>query len=145
MLDVLADPSFYRDLELPDVELRDVVAHDDDGNRGSVVLRYEYVGQLDPIVVRMLGGRRLTWLQTLAVDRQTATGRLDFAVETSPERLRGVVDFDFVADGAETLRRLEGEVKVNVPLIGGQAERRLVPGVLRRLDVEAEHVADRLA
>ncbi len=145
MLDLLVDPSFYRDLELADVELRDVVAHDDDGNRASVVLRYEYVGQLDPIVVRMLGGRRLTWLQTLTVDRGTAAGRLDFAVETSPDRLRGVADFDFVDDGAETVRRLEGEVKVNVPLIGGQAERRLVPGVLRRLDAEAQHLTARLA
>jgi hypothetical protein len=146
VLDLVVDPSFYRDLELPDLELRDVVGQEDEGSRASIVLRYEYVGQLDPIVYRVLGTRPLTWLQTVAVDRADVTGELDIAIEASSSRLDGRVAFTFAADhDAGCLRQLDGEVRVNVPFLGGQAERRIVPGFLRRLDIEAEYLARRLA
>lgn len=121
-----------------------MVDHDDDGRVATIALRYQYVGHLDPIVYRVLGTRTLTWVQTLVLDRTDRAGRLDVAVEATPPRLRGAVVFAFTDDDG-TLRRSEGEVTVNVPLVGGQAERRIVPGFLRRLDIEAEYLARRLA
>ncbi len=61
--DVLVDPAFHRGLQLPDLRLLDVVDHQDDGDDALLSLRYEYVGHLDPVVRRLLGDRRLTWLQ----------------------------------------------------------------------------------
>lgn len=121
-----------------------MVDHDDDGTRASVVLRYEYVGHLEPIVYRVLGTRELTWLQTLVLDRAGRAGHLDVALEATPPRLTAGVDFTFGDEDGGTLRRLEGDVRVKVPVVGGQAERRIVPGFLRRLDIEAEHLTTRL-
>ena len=39
---------------------------------------------------------------------------------------------------------IAGDFRVRVPLIGGTAERRIVPGIMRRLDVEAEALRARV-
>jgi len=42
------------------------------------------------------------------------------------------------------VRRLDGELVVAVPGIGRMAERRIVPGVAARLDIEARAVEDQV-
>ena len=142
--DVLVDPAFHREVELPDLRLLDVVDHRDDGDDALLSLRYEYVGQLDPVVRRLLGDRQLTWVQELAVDRMSGAGRLTFSVEGSPGRLHGVAYFTLRPDGEQTVWRLDGEVRVRVPLVGGSAERRVLAGFRARLDREARHMGERL-
>ena len=144
VIGILADPSFHTELEIPDLELVGVVEHDDDGVEATIVLRYEFVGHLDPMVQRLLGGRRLTWLQELVVDRAGRSGRLRFALETNRERLRGDATFTFLEHDGGTVRRLDGDVTVSVPFVGAKAERRIVDGFLRRLDLEAGFLTDRL-
>ncbi len=51
---------------------------------------------------------------------------------------------DRVAAGTSTIRRLDGELVVALPVVGATAERRIVPGVLQRLGVEAVAVRRRL-
>jgi hypothetical protein len=140
---LLVDPAFHLDLQLPDLAQPEVIDHRDD-DQPLIVLRYEFVGHLDGMARRMLGGRRLTWLQELRMDRATRAGRLTFAAEANPDRLRGAADFSLTPENDEIVRRLYGEVVVDVPLVAGMAERRIVPGVLRRLDIEAQSLADRL-
>jgi hypothetical protein len=137
--DCLTDPEFHRHLELPDLSLPEVLYDGTDGGKTTVRLRYEYVGQLDPIAKRLLGGRRLTWLQALELDTTTYAGRLSFAAEAEPKQLNGWARFRLEPDGDAdgTVRQLDGELVVKVPLVGSMAERRIVPGLLRRLDVEA--------
>jgi hypothetical protein len=141
---VLVDPAFHLALRLPDLTAPEVLDHRSEGSQVLLRLRYEFVGQLDAIGRRLLGGRRLRWLQELHVDRSARTGRLTFAAEGAPERLHGAATFTLAPDGDETVRRLEGELVVDVPLVGGMAERRIVPGLLRRLDIEAQALDDRL-
>jgi Protein of unknown function (DUF2505) len=107
-------------------------------------LRYDFVGHLDPLARRLLGGRRLTWLQELRLDRATGGGRLTFAAEADPRRLHGRADVVTEPDDAGTRRTLDGELVVDVPIVGGNAERRIVPGLLRRLDIEAAALDQRL-
>ncbi len=174
---VLSDPEFYRELELPDLRLLEVravqITDPDRRTRPGgqpvessedkrLVLRYEFMGGLDPVALRLLGGERLTWSQELRLFGSSG-GRLEFAAEANPRALHGRADFVFEGvgsvfeSGAEraegpgmaavvdtTLRRLEGELVVALPVIGGMAERRIVPGVLARLDVEAGAVRRRL-
>ena len=140
---VLTDPGFHLDLQLPDLRLLDVVDHRDDAGEARLLLRYEFVGHLDPVVKRLLGTRPLTWLQDLTVDRAGHGGRLTFALETDPQRLHGTASFVFATEGQGTVRRLEGTIKVSVPLIAATAERRIVAGFLHRLDIEAGQLAHR--
>ncbi len=141
---LLVDPSFHEDLELPDLALVGVVDHVDDGTHAELALRYEYVGRVDPVVQRLVGSRRPMWVQGLVLDRATGVGRLSFAAAGQDDLLKAGADFTLRTDGGETVWELEGEVKVRVPLIGRAAERRLVDGVLDRLTIQAEELAERL-
>ena len=44
-------------------------------------LRYEFTGHLDPVVRKLLGNRKLTWIQDLHFDLAMLRGRLTFAAE----------------------------------------------------------------
>jgi hypothetical protein len=142
---VLVDPAFHRQLELPDLELLEVVDSHTDGNQSVLRLRYDFVGHLDPMARRLLGpGRRLTWVQDLRLDRASGAGRLSFEADADPRRLHGAADVVLAPDDGGTVRRLDGDLVVAVPLIGTTAERRIVPGLLRRLDIEAAALDERL-
>lgn len=141
---LLVDPDFHRQLDLPDVELVDVDDSHSDGDQCHLLLRYRFVGDLDPIVRQLLSGRALTWRQELRLDRADGTGRLSFQADASPKRLHGAADLTIEGRDGGALRRLDGQLVAKVPLIGGRAERDIVSGLLRRLDVEAEALDARL-
>jgi hypothetical protein len=141
---LLVDPEFHRRLELPDLHLLEVLDGDADGDESQLRLRYDFVGHLDPLASRLLAGRRLTWVQDLRLDRSRGVGRLSFEAEAAPDRLHGAADMMLESVDGGTVRRLDGELVVAVPLIGGRAEGRIVPGLLRRLDLEAAALAERL-
>lgn len=135
---LLADPAFYLGVTLPDLSKPEVLAEGRDGGGTTLRLRYEFTGSLDPIARRLLGSGRLRWVQEMRIDRSAGSGALRFEAERDPRRLRGTADFVLTEVGGGTLRRLGGELVVAVPGIGRMAERRVVPGILRRLDIEAE-------
>ncbi len=141
---VLTDPAFYATLELPDLNLPEVVEHDDGAEGARIVLRYEWTGHLDPMAARLLGGDRLRWTQEVLVGPD-GTGALRFRAEANPDMLHGDASFRLAPEGASgSVRTLQGDLVVGIPVIGAMAERRIVPGVVARLDVEAEAVNRRL-
>jgi hypothetical protein len=142
---LLGDPGFYRDLVLPDVGTPTVLDHRTDGPRSRLSLRYEFTGDLNLVAHRLLGSRRLAWIQDMEVDTAADSGALRFRAEADPRRLYGSADFVLLAVGNGTVRRMAGELVVAVPLIGPRAERQIQPGLLRRLDIEAETLDRRLA
>ncbi len=145
---ILCDPAFHLALDLPDLSRPEVVAESAAGTERVLKLRYTFVGHLDPIARRILAGRSLTWIQELRLDAGTGVGKLSFSAEAEPDRLYGSADVALSAeppDGARTRRRIAGEFFVKVPLVGGTAERRIVPGLVSRLDVEAAGLSRLLA
>jgi Protein of unknown function (DUF2505) len=138
----LTDPAFHRDLQLPDMKLLDVDAQADQAET-VLRLRYDFVGHLDPLARRLLGNRRLTWVQELRLGRDGA-GRLTFEAEADPSRLHGRADVTLKPDDGGTRRTVDGDLVVAVPVVGGSAERRIVPGLLRRLDIEADALDRRI-
>lgn len=141
----LADPAFHLALVLPDLAEPELIAQHADGNEVTLRLRYEYVGQLDKTARRLLGGRRLTWVQEITVDPGTASGSLTMEAEANPRLLHGQADFRIVPDAEGARRSLDGTLTVAVPGLGSMAERRIVPGVLQRLDIEAAALDKQLA
>jgi hypothetical protein len=142
---VMCDPSFHTTLELPDLSRPEVAEQGADGSVTWLRLRYEFVGNIDSMAKKVIGGRTLTWVQEFRIDHAARTGTLTFQADADPKRLHGSADITFEeTDDARTRRRIAGELVVRVPLIGGTAERKIVPGVIRRLDVEAEALERRL-
>jgi hypothetical protein len=143
---ILTDAAFHARLDLPDLSRPEIEAHSATGSERTLKLRYEFVGSLDPIARRLLAGRRLTWIQTLVLDTRTGFGTLAFAAEAEPSRLYGNASIRLEEiDSGRTCRRIDGDFFVKFPLVGGTAERRIVPGLVRRLDIEAEAVAAALS
>jgi hypothetical protein len=145
--DVLCDPAFQTQLDLPDLSRPEVVASSVDGTTRLLRLRYEYIGQLDPIAKKVIGGRTLTWIQELRLDTATYTGTLSFSAEEDASRVNGEAEVAITAvDGdVRSRRRIAGDLHIRVPLIGSTAERKIVPGLVRRLDVEADALANELS
>ncbi len=141
---LLADPAFYLALTLPDLGQPEILEHGQDGTVASLRLRYEFVGSIDPIARRLIGSDRMSWIQEVRIDRSAGSGALHFEAEKSPKQLHGGATFILTQAAGGCVRRLEGELVVAVPGIGRMAERRIVPGVVRRLDIEARAVNDQL-
>ena len=141
---LLVDSAFYLDLALPDLSRPEVVEQRADGNEAMLRLRYEFVGSIDPIAQRLLGSSRLAWVQEVRVDKSSGTGALRFEAEKDPKRLHGAADFVLSEADGGTLRSIDGELVVAVPGIGRMAERRIVPGLLRRMDIEAQALDEAL-
>jgi hypothetical protein len=141
---LLADPAFYLGLALPDLGQPEILEKRQDRTEMVIRLRYEYEGSLDPIALRLLGASQLRWIQEVRVDLPATSGSLRFEAEKDPRRLHGAANFVLTAAAGGSVRRLDGDLVVAVPGIGRMAERRIVPGVLHRLDVEAQAIEDRL-
>ncbi len=143
---IMSDPAFQTRLDLPDLARPDVVAHEVDGASHRLTLRYAYIGQLDPIAQRIVGGRKLTWVQDLRVDVSTGMGTLGFSADGVGGRADGAATVRIVASGDMSCRRvISGEFRIKIPLVGAKAEKAIVPGLARRLDVEADAVTAELA
>jgi uncharacterized protein DUF2505 len=141
---VLGDTEFHRALTLPDLAPPEVLVAEDDGAEIRLALRYAYTGSVDPMVKRFIGLGDLTWRQELDLDRTTGRGALRFAADADPRKLHGEATLVFEPVDGGCCRQVDGELKVSIPVVGGMAERAIVPGILERLDLEAAALAKRL-
>ena len=141
---LMVDPEFEGAVQLPDLSPPEVVEHGTDGDATVLKLRYQYVGQLDPIAKRLTAGRQLALVQTVRIDPDTGLGTLTIDAEADPGRLRGDARITLSANVDACVRALDGDFVVKVPVIGGTLERKLLPGILARLDVEADALAEHL-
>ncbi len=134
----MGDPAFYAELRLPDVEPPELVSREADGERVDVHVRFTYTGKLDPIARRIVGHDHVSWVQQLQIDPSTASAALQVvpAVGMVPVTCTGTFTLRDEGDGC--VRTLDGDLRIKVPIIGSRAEKSLAPGILRRLDIEAE-------
>jgi hypothetical protein len=138
---ILCDPAFHQGLELPDVSAPEVVEHSTSGASCVCKLRYEFTGHLDPIAQKVVAGRKLEWNQDLKLDCETGRGTLGFSASVDPKRLNGEATIALdPLDGTRTRLTIAGDLRVRIPLLGGRAEKAIVPGVVRRLEVEVDGI-----
>jgi hypothetical protein len=135
-----SDPELYIDLQLPDLSQPEVLGQWSEENSSHLQLRYTFVGQIDSIARSLLGKDQLQWLQEVEVDAMARSGRLTFTSEDDAHRLHGEAEIVFRSDDEGTMRLIDGDLVVAVPFLGPAAERKIVPGLLRRLDIEAQAI-----
>jgi hypothetical protein len=140
--EIMSDASFQTGLDLPDLSRPEVIGAEADGDQRLLKLRYEYIGQLDSIAQKVVGGRTLTWVQELRIDVERGGGTLAFSADGDAGRVHGTATVTITATGdASCHRHIAGDFRIRIPGIGGTAERKIVPGLVRRLGVEADAVA----
>ena len=138
---MLFDPAFHHQHQLPDLAIPEVVDASSSGSKHALRLRYEYLGHLDPIAKKVIGGRKLTWLQDMTFDTATGSGSITFRPRPIPAACTVTPRSTLTARGDASHLHIEGDLHVRVPLIGGRAENAIVPGVVRRFDVMADALA----
>jgi hypothetical protein len=142
----MGDPDFYTTLQLPDLEPPELLVRTVHGERVDIHLRFTYTGRLDPIARRIVGHDHVSWVQRLVIDQTAQSATLSVAPEVGvvPVACAGTFTLHS-ADGRHCLRTLDADLRVKVPVIGGRAEKSLAPGILRRLELEAEGLDQYLA
>ncbi len=149
---LILDPSLYQRLErtLPGFQRIELLASDEAD--GVLCRRVRYTPRAHDRVPGFGRGiitpEMLIWVEESRFDR--ARHRIDYVVEPNlPERWRDRFDsrgsFTFREEAGGIVRRIDGEVTVRVPLVGGLAERVLVQEVRAGFDAEAAILAGWLA
>jgi hypothetical protein len=144
-VDILAamlDADLYANLQFPDLSQTEVLGRTSDGSRSSLRLRLEFIGRLDPLARRLIGSDQLSWVQEIEADTSTGTGRLTFASEDASRRLHGQADITFHLEHDGTSRQIDGELVVAVPFVAAAVEGRIIAGLLRNMDLEAQAIRE---
>lgn len=135
------DPGYLQSLgELGKVGAPEVLDQERDGDVVRQRVRYRFTGDLSPAVTSVLDREKFTWIDEHTYDLAKAEATFRIVPEHYADRLRcgGTERFHRIAEG--TNRRVEAELKVKWPLVGGLVERAIVSGLKEHLAQEAELV-----
>lgn len=142
-----ASPAFYENRPTrDDIAVREVVRHEDTGIQAVVEVRFAFTGSVSAAVRAVVDPARLSWVTRTVVipaesraswqvlpdhyeDRLTASGSYRFTAG-SPGRAGGTPLH------ASTVVRVEGELRVHVPIVGRSVERTLVTDLRRYIEDE---------
>jgi hypothetical protein len=103
-----------------------------------VRVRYAFTGDLAPAARRVLDPDKLTWVVESTVDRATKTTAFRMLPDHYADRLACAGSYTLVADGtAQTIQHMEGDLRVNYPIVGRLAERGILLGLKEHIAEEA--------
>ena len=146
LVEWFTDPDFYPTLAgLPQISTPEVVRHSVTGDRVELALHQRYTGDLPSAAQAVLDPSRLTWVEELVFDLMAGTATTRLVPDHYPDRLTCQGRYRFETAGTGSIRRLEGDLKVRAPLVGGRVERALVEGLQRHAEGEQDLIVRRLA
>jgi Protein of unknown function (DUF2505) len=128
--------------KLPDIGAPVVASQDRSGTSIRQLLRYCFHGSLPSAVTRFISPSKLSWIEDSTID--TAANRATFTMTPVhyQQFFRCSGGWSLVAievtGNPQTLRRIEGDLKVTspIPFLGGEIERAIVSGLKERLALE---------
>jgi uncharacterized protein DUF2505 len=137
-------PAFYEGRSTGgDVTVLGVVGHEDHGDRVVLEVQFAFVGSVSGAVRRVIDPAKMTWITRTELFVSEARSRWVVLPDHYPDRLRasGTYRFEEGPDGpASTLVRVEGDLKVSVPLVGGRVERVIVSGLRSYIEGEVQQI-----
>lgn len=143
VLATYTDPAFYEQLVgLPKVGEPQVVEHRADADRVVMMVHYRFTADLPGAALAVIDADKLTWIEESTYDLAAATCRSKLLPDHYPDRLTASATSSFEPAGGGTVRRIDGDLKVRMPLVGGKVERAIVSGLQDHLADEAR-VANR--
>lgn len=140
------DDAFYDGLpEFSRVGQPRLVGHDRRGDQVTVRVHYRFTADLPSAAHAVIDADKLTWVEETVYDLAALTSTSRLLPDHYPDRLTASARSTFVASGDGTVRRIHGELKVRMPLVGGRVERAIVDGLQEHLRDEAALINQRLA
>jgi hypothetical protein len=147
LMELFTDPDFYPTLGgLPQISRPEIVSHSTSGHTVSIDLRQRYTGDLPSAAMTFIDPARLTWVEQLVFDLDARSATTRLVPDHYPDRLTCTGRYTFRSAGPDggdqhSTRRLDGDLKVRVPLVGGRVEQALVSG-LQEHAVAEQHLID---
>lgn len=149
VLALYTDADFYPHLAgLPKVSAPEVLERRAEGDRVLLRVRYAFTADLPSAARAMIDPAKLTWVDETWFDLANRTARTTLIPDHYPDKMTCRASATFTAtttrgaDGS-TIRRIEGDLRVRVLLVGGKVEGAIVSGLREHLTDE-EQVAQRL-
>jgi hypothetical protein len=142
VLAAFTDPAFVTSAgDLGKVGAPEMLDQQRDGDIVRQRVRYRFAGDLSPAVTSVIDRDKLVFVDEHTYDLTAATASFRILPEHYGERLRcgGTERFHPLSDGAN--RRVEAELTVKWPIVGGLVERAIVSGLKEHLAEEAELIA----
>jgi hypothetical protein len=115
-----------------------------DADTAFTALRWRLNVDLPPQATRFIDPDDVAWVENTSWDLRRATAGVQFVPAQGASLMTASANVAVVADGDEAVRRVTGELRVRIPLLGGRVERAVIDGVEEHLDEEAEVVASAL-
>ena len=141
-----ADPDLYRTyVGLTKVGTPEVLLHRVEGSIVHLQLRMRFVADLPSAARAVIDPARLTWVQDERYDRQAGRATVEFRPDHYGDRFSCTGASTFAPAGKGCVRPAEGNLRIRMPLIGGQVERALVSGLREHFAEEQPLVARWLA
>lgn len=104
-------------------------------------VRYRFVGELSPVVTKIIDPARLTWIEDTTLDRSTHRTSWQIVPDNYANLLSASGEITLRPTGPDTTeRRVEGYVRVRVPLVGRKAEAAIISGLREHAAAEADLV-----
>ena len=140
------DPAFLARLaELPKLGTPELLSQERTGSVVRQQVRYRFTGDLSPAVTRILDRNKLSWIEESTC--HCDVHRTDWRVRPDhyADRLVCWGTFQLREDGQNTVRVASGELRVQMPFVGGRVERAIVSGMREHAQAESEVMTDWLA
>ena len=110
----------------------------------TVRLRWVLAVELPPDAARFLDPGQVSWVEQTTWDLPSRRAEVAFLPDRASGLLRATATAALRTEGDHTVRRVDGDLSVRIPLVGRRVERAIVDGVVRHLTDESAAVAERL-
>ena len=139
----LGDPGYYTSLGEASSSVRAPELLSASTGTGSLVVRvrYAFTGTISGPAAMVVDADKLTWVIETTYDPSTHTGTLVVVPDHYEGMLRCRGTLTLADRDGATLETVAGLLEVKVPLVGGAAEKAILGGLTRQLELEAGALA----
>jgi hypothetical protein len=135
----LLDPEFLRCLgDLPNLAPPEVLDQRRDGDIVVQRTHYRFTGALAPAVTRVIDPKKVTWVDEVTYDVVARHATFTIVPDHYVNKLTCSGSYEFTERESTTVRRVVGDLRVRVPLVGKVVERTIVSGLEEHLTTEAD-------
>jgi hypothetical protein len=138
-------PAFYEGRpERDNIAVREVVRHEEAGDRVLLEVRMAFTGSVSPAVRAVVDPAKMSWITRTEILVAEARSVWVVVPDHYPDRLSasGTYRFGDGADGpGSTDVEVEGDLKIRVPIVGRSVERVIVSDLQAYIAEEAAGIA----
>ncbi len=109
----------------------------------DLIVHYHFVGSLPSAAKAIIDPSKLSWTEETRIDKKTHKGTFSIIPDNYKDRLDcyGTTKLEVISEN-ETLRVLEGDLKVHVFLLASAAEAGIVSGIKKHNEIEEKVIND---